>query len=106
MKAALTFGPGDIRVESMTDPVPDAGEILVKVGGCGICGGDYSGHKPGARKLTNRREPTIAGHEVAGTVAAHGAGGARFAGRQPGSGEPESALWTLFAVPPGNGPPV
>ena len=49
MKAALTFGPGDIRVESMTDPVPDAGEVLVKVGGCGICGGDYSGHKPGAR---------------------------------------------------------
>ena len=74
MNAALTFGPGDIRVESMTDPVPDAGEVLVKVGGCGICGGDYSGHKPGANKLTNRREPTIAGHEVAGTVAAHGAG--------------------------------
>ena len=74
MNAALTFGPGDIRVQSMADPVPDAGEVLVKVGGCGICGGDYSGHKPGARKPANRREPTIAGHEVAGTVAACGAG--------------------------------
>ena len=74
MKAALTFGPGDIRVECMTDPVPDSGEVLVKVGGCGICGGDYSGHKPGANKLAKRREPTIAGHEVAGTVAARGAG--------------------------------
>ena len=73
MKAALTFGPGDIRVESMTDPVPDAGEVLVKVDGCGICGGDYSAHKPGARESANRAEPTIAGHEVAGTVAACGA---------------------------------
>ena len=50
MRAALTFGPGDIRVESMTDPVPDSGEVLVEVGGCGICGGDYSGHKPGAKQ--------------------------------------------------------
>ena len=74
MKAALIFGPGDIRVESMTDPVPDSGEVLVKVGGCGICGGDYSGHKPGANKAAQRREPTIAGHEVAGTVVARGSG--------------------------------
>ncbi len=74
MKAALTFGPGDIRVESMTDPVPDSGEVLVEVGGCGICGGDYSGHKPGANRSARGREPTIAGHEVAGTVVARGAG--------------------------------
>jgi len=74
VKAALTFGPGDIRVQTMTDPVPDSGEVLVRVGGCGICGGDYSGHKPGARAPAPRREPTIAGHEVAGTVVAHGAG--------------------------------
>ena len=73
MRAALTFGPGDIRVQSMTDPVPESGEVLVKVGGCGICGGDYSGHKTGAHKPAQRREPTIAGHEVAGTVAALGA---------------------------------
>lgn len=74
MRAALTFGPGDIRVESITDPVPESGEVLVKVGSCGICGGDYSGHKRGASKPAYRREPTIAGHEVAGTVAAHGDG--------------------------------
>jgi len=74
MKAALTFGPGDIRVQSMADPAPDAGEVLVEVGGCGICGGDYSAHKPGARKRANHAQPTIAGHEVAGTVAACGDG--------------------------------
>ena len=74
MKAALTLGPGDIRVETMTDPVPDSGEVLVEVGGCGICGGDYSAHKPGAHRSASGREPTIAGHEVAGTVVARGAG--------------------------------
>ena len=74
MEAALTFGPGDIRVQSMADPVPDAGEVLVKVGGCGICGGDYSAHKPRTDRTAERREPTVAGHEVAGTVAACGAG--------------------------------
>ena len=74
MKAALTFGPGDIRVQSMADPVPDAGEVLVRVAGCGICGGDYSSHKPRADGAADRREPTVAGHEVAGTVAGCGAG--------------------------------
>ena len=74
MKAALTFGPGDIRVESMPDPEPGAGEVLVKVGGCGICGGDYSGHKPRARRSRIRREPVISGHEVAGTVVECGKG--------------------------------
>lgn len=74
MKAALTFGPGDIRVQSMADPVPDAGEVLVRVAGCGICGGDYSAHKPRAGQAADRREPTVAGHEVAGTVADSGAG--------------------------------
>ena len=74
MKAALTFGPGDIRVQSMADPVPDAGEVLVRVAGCGICGGDFSAHKPRADGAADRREPTVAGHEVAGTVAGCGAG--------------------------------
>ena len=74
MRAALTFGPGDIRVQSMADPVPDAGEVLVRVAGCGICGGDYSAHKPRTGQAADRREPTVAGHEVAGTVADSGAG--------------------------------
>ena len=74
MKAALTYGPGDIRVESLEKPVPVAGEVLVKVAGCGICGGDYSAHKPGNRKPTTTKEPLIAGHEVAGTIVDVGKG--------------------------------
>ena len=74
MNAALTFGPGDIRVESVQDPIPGVGEVLVKVEGCGICGGDYSAHKPGVKKLTKLKDPIIAGHEVAGTIVDSGKG--------------------------------
>ena len=70
----MTYGPGDIRVETLPDPAPESGEVLVKVGGCGICGGDYSGHKPGSKKGAPPRNPTISGHEVAGAVVACGAG--------------------------------
>jgi L-idonate 5-dehydrogenase len=69
MKAAVTFSPRDIRVESIPDPVPGAGEVLVKVDGCGICGGDYSGHKPGVKRSSKNLEATIGGHEVVGAVA-------------------------------------
>ena len=74
MQAALTYGPRDIRMESMADPVPGSGEVVVQVGGCGICGGDYSGHKPGAAKLAGLQEPSIRGHEIAGTVVDCGQG--------------------------------
>lgn len=74
MNAALTFGPGDIRVESLQDPIPGVGEVLVKVESCGICGGDYSAHKPGVKKLPKLKDPIIAGHEVAGTIVDSGKG--------------------------------
>ena len=59
MKAAVTFSPRDIRVESIPDPVPGSGEVLVKVDGCGICGGEYSGHKPGVKRSSKNLEATI-----------------------------------------------
>ena len=71
MNAAITYGRGDIRVESVQDPIPGVGEVLVKVEGCGICGGDYSAHKPGRKKST---KPRIAGHEIAGTIVDTGKG--------------------------------
>ena len=47
-------------------PTPGADEVLVKVGGCGICRTDlkvWSGSHPAIRKL-----PQVLGHEVAGEV--------------------------------------
>jgi threonine dehydrogenase-like Zn-dependent dehydrogenase len=37
MKAAVYYGPGDIRIEEMERPKPGKEGMLVKVGACGIC---------------------------------------------------------------------
>lgn len=69
MRAVVISAPGSIRVESVADPTPRSGEVLVRVGACGICGTDLhvlDGHSPLARY------PLIPGHEFAGEVVALG----------------------------------
>jgi threonine dehydrogenase-like Zn-dependent dehydrogenase len=47
------------------------GEVLIRVGACGICGSDVHGYDG----LSGRRiPPTVMGHEAAGWIAAVGAG--------------------------------
>jgi len=70
MKAAVLYGPRDLRVEPAPDPTAAAGEILVRVRAAGLCGTDYriwSGDRP-------VRYPLILGHEFIGEVAAVGEG--------------------------------
>lgn len=65
MKAALLYGPGDLRVETVPDPSPDRGEVVVKVTASGVCPSDlrtYTGSSAGTRS------PWTPGHEVAGVV--------------------------------------
>jgi L-iditol 2-dehydrogenase len=60
----------------MPPPAAGAGEVLVRVEACGICGSDVHGYDGS----TGRRIPPIVmGHEAAGTVAAIGAGVSGFA---------------------------
>src|SRR5262245_8909796 len=71
MRAAIMDGPGAMRVGDWETPRAGAGEVLVSVGATGICAGDmyiYRGTNPYAKY------PVIGGHEIAGTVAAIGAG--------------------------------
>jgi threonine dehydrogenase-like Zn-dependent dehydrogenase len=56
----------------MPDPAPGAGEALVRVAACGICGSDV--HYRHARDRVDKRYPCIIGHEFAGTIAALGPG--------------------------------
>ena len=65
MKAAQFYGGKDIRVETVPDPTPEAGQVLVEVAAAGICGSDLHGyhHQP-AKPLS----PRIGGHELAGTI--------------------------------------
>jgi len=56
-------------------PVPGAGEVLVRVSACGICGSDVHGYDGS----TGRRiPPLVMGHEAAGVVAELGPGVHRF----------------------------
>jgi len=67
MRAAVLFGPGDIRVVDKPVPKPGYGEVLVKVAMCGTCGTDlkiYDGHFP----MTPPFGEFTPGHEWTGTV--------------------------------------
>jgi L-iditol 2-dehydrogenase len=67
MQAAVYRGVNDVRLESVPVPQIGAGEILVRVHTCGICGTDLKKIATGSHSA-----PRIFGHETAGTVAAIG----------------------------------
>ena len=78
MRAAVLYGPGDIRVARRPVPRPGPGEVLVQVAMCGMCGTDLkilAGHFP----HTPPFGAFTPGHEWAGTVAATGPGVDEFA---------------------------
>lgn len=73
MRAAVLFGPQDMRVVTCPVPQPGIGEVLVRVAMCGICGTDlkiYDGHFP----LTVPYGQFTPGHEWTGTIVALGEG--------------------------------
>ena len=73
MRAAVYRGRGRVVVERVPVPEIGAGEVLVRVGACGICGTDIKKIEHGFIA-----PPLILGHEVAGTVAAVGEGVERW----------------------------
>ena len=71
MRAVMFRGPDKpIALETVPDPTPGPGELILKVGRCGICGSDV--------RLTEQHGwyliDTALGHEYAGEVVAMGAG--------------------------------
>jgi L-iditol 2-dehydrogenase len=67
MLAAVYHGLNDVRLETVAVPAIGAGELLVKVHTCGICGTDLKKIATGSHSA-----PRIFGHETSGTVAAVG----------------------------------
>lgn len=71
MKAALVYGPGDVRVEEVEVPSIQSDELLVKVKACGICGTDLHVYRTGKDRLSE--PPILLGHEFSGEVVQIGA---------------------------------
>ncbi|MCS7241330.1 zinc-dependent dehydrogenase [Candidatus Caldatribacterium sp.] len=69
MKAAVFYGPLDLRVEERPIPQVGKGDVLVRVEACAICGTDVRIFHFGHRAIT---KPQILGHEIAGTIAEKG----------------------------------
>jgi L-iditol 2-dehydrogenase len=73
MQAAVYRGVNDVRVETVPVPEIRAGELLVRVHTCGICGTDLKKISSGSHSA-----PRIFGHETSGVVAAVGQGDSQF----------------------------
>ncbi|MGH2389743.1 MAG: zinc-dependent alcohol dehydrogenase, partial [Chloroflexota bacterium] len=83
-RAALLYGPLDVRVEDLPDEEPGPGEVLLEVTAVGICGSDLHTYLNGGIGGTVATSPLILGHEAAGRVARLGPGvESRFRVGQP-----------------------
>ena len=84
MRAAV-FRQGEIVVDTIPDPVPGPGQVLVRTLACGICGSDLHARKfagrvadlsrylPGHAPLDLSRD-VVFGHEFCGEILAYGPG--------------------------------
>ncbi len=67
MRAAVYRGVDDVRCETIAVPEIGAGEVLVRIDTCGVCGTDLKKIHTGSHAA-----PRVFGHEMAGTIAAVG----------------------------------
>jgi (R,R)-butanediol dehydrogenase/meso-butanediol dehydrogenase/diacetyl reductase len=82
LRALRFHSDHDLRVEEVSEPpAPEAGEVVVRVVTCGICGTDLHEYMAGPivtpvepHPLTGAQNPQILGHEFAGDVVAIGSG--------------------------------
>lgn len=71
MQALMLAEYTHLTVEEVPAPVAGAGEVLVQVAACGICGSDVHGYDGSSGR---RIPPIVMGHEAAGVVAGLGRG--------------------------------
>jgi len=74
MRALVRYGaePEEFGVLDVKDPSPGVGEVLLRVGGCGVCGSDLGQY--GKRLGHTGHLPRIPGHEFGGEIVAVGPG--------------------------------
>jgi len=69
MQAAVYYGVDDVRMETVAVPKIGAGELLIRVHTCGVCGTDLKKIATGSHSA-----PRIFGHETAGMIVEVGDG--------------------------------
>jgi L-iditol 2-dehydrogenase len=75
MKAAVYYGPGEIRVEQRPEPAPAADNLILEVSCCAICGTDLKLATVGNPRC---HPPRIIGHEFVGRAVHVGSAVAGF----------------------------
>jgi threonine dehydrogenase-like Zn-dependent dehydrogenase len=83
MKIAQISEPGAIRLLEVDDPIPGAGQVLLKVLACGICGSDLNAWR-GVPGIEYPLAPGLPGHEVWGEIVELGPGVDASLGLLPG----------------------
>src|SRR5208282_3124217 len=71
MKAAVFYGPRDVRIEDVPTPTVGTGEVVLRVLRCSVCGTDRRIYLHGQKNVV---PPAITGHEIVGTVHEIGSG--------------------------------
>ncbi len=73
MRAAVLYGQTDLRLQTVADPTPGPGEVIIAVQAATTCGTDLKVWRRGghARML---KPPILFGHEAAGEIVALGPG--------------------------------
>lgn len=67
MLVATVHGPGDVRLDPVERPRAGAGDIVVRVAACGICGSDLGYARAGGLPIGNGG-PLPLGHEFSGII--------------------------------------
>jgi len=62
MKTAMYYSLGDVRIEEVAKPKIGAGDVLVEMRACGVCGSDLM------EWYLEKRAPLVLGHEPAGVI--------------------------------------
>jgi len=65
MKAAVYYGPEDVRIEEIETPRIEDDEVLIRVRACGVCSTDVRAILRGHPMI---KPPAVLGHEIAGDI--------------------------------------
>src|SRR5436305_13882531 len=81
MRAAVLYGPGDLRVDDVPEPEPGPGEVVLRIESATTCATDVKMFQHGHPALGPY--PARFGHEFAGVVEARGPEVSRVEPGQP-----------------------